>query len=116
MRTTNINMKKLWEVINKVTGKVRNKNDIIDSLKIDQEITKEPIRIANEFGQYFSTIGKKFAEKTPKPDKNIDEYIKKISGNDKSLFLYSYTVDSGDNVGGWGYEINIFSHFGPDLI
>ena len=24
-------------------------------------------------------------------------------------------VDSRDNVSGWGYEINIFSHFGPDL-
>ena len=24
-------------------------------------------------------------------------------------------VDSGDNVGDWGYEINVFSHFGPDL-
>ena len=24
-------------------------------------------------------------------------------------------VDSRDNVGGWGYEINVFSHFGPDL-
>ena len=24
-------------------------------------------------------------------------------------------VDFRDNVGGWGYKINIFSHFGPDV-
>ena len=80
--------KKLWEVINKVIGKTRNKTDIIDSLQIGHDITKEPTKIANEFGNYFSTVGKTFAEKTPKPKTNIEMYIAKIEENNKSFFLY----------------------------
>ena len=82
------NTKKLWEVINKVIGKTQNKTDIIDSLQIGQSITKEPAKIANEFGNYFSNVGKTFAKKTPKPKTNIETYIAKIEENNKSLFLY----------------------------
>ena len=30
-------------------------------------------------------------------------------------FHFEVNVDSRDNVGGWGYKINVFSHFGHDL-
>ena len=48
------NTKNLWNVINKLTGKIINKHDIIDSLSIDHKIVKEQLKIANEFGEYFS--------------------------------------------------------------
>ena len=35
--------------------------------------------------------------------------------NSPKFIKDSYSVDSWDNVGGWGYKINVFSHFGPDL-
>ena len=80
--------KKLWEVINTLMGKSTNKHDIIDSLSIDNTIVKEHLKIANEFGNYFSTVGKVFAEKTLKSNKSSDDYISHIDTNDKSLFLY----------------------------
>ena len=43
--------------------------------------------IANEFGCYFSQVGKKFANKIKKPKTPIRDYINKISGNPKSVFL-----------------------------
>ena len=80
--------KKLWNVINKMTGNIVNKHDILDSLSIDHTITKDSCKIANEFGEYFSTVGKSYAEKTPKPTKSCDDYINGIEGNGKSLFLH----------------------------
>ena len=74
-------------VVNKLTGKTFNKHDIIDSLSIDHKIVKEQHKIANEFGKYFS-VGKVYAEKTPKPEKSCDDYINHIDKNAKSLFLY----------------------------
>ena len=82
------NIMKLWNVINKLTVKTVNKHDIIDSLRVGQTINKEPLTIANEFGHYFSTVGKVFAEKTPKRKKSCDEYINHIALNEKSLFLH----------------------------
>ena len=71
-----------------MTGKTVNKHDIIDSLSIDQKVVKEQLKIANEFGNYFSSVGKVFAENTPKPERSCDEYINHIDRNEKSLFLY----------------------------
>ena len=81
-------MKKLWNVINEMTGKTVNKHDIIDSLSIDHTIIKDSCKITNEFGEYFSTVGKSYAEKTPKPTKSCDDYINRIDVNGKSLFLH----------------------------
>ena len=80
--------KKLWNVINKMTGKTVNKHDIIDSLSIDHTITKDCCKIANEFGEYLSTVGKSYAEKTPKQTKSCDDYTNSIERNAKSLFLH----------------------------
>ena len=41
-----------------------------------------------------------------------DHLICSLFGSFKAT---SVSADSRDNVGGWGYEINVFSHFGPDL-
>ena len=82
------NTKILWNVINKLTEKTINKHDIIDSLNIDHKIVKEQLKIANEFGEYFSSVCKVYAEKTPKPEKSCDDYINHIAVNEKSLFLY----------------------------
>ena len=40
------------------------------------------------FNDHFSSVGKKFASKIPKSEKNINHYMNKISCNAKSLFLY----------------------------
>ena len=37
--------------------------------------------------KYFATVGEKFANKIPKPNRNIDEYLAKIRRNEHSLFM-----------------------------
>ena len=40
------------------------------------------------FNDHFSSVGKDFASKIPKSEKNINHYLNKISCNVKSLFLH----------------------------
>ena len=82
------NTKKLWKIINEVSGKSNNKDNLIDSLKVDNLHVYESQKIANTFGNYFATVGEKFANKIPKPNRNIEEYLdKKIRQNENSLFM-----------------------------
>ena len=46
-----------------------------------------PTVIANNLGKYFSEVGSKFVGKIPAPTKSINEYLKKIPINQKSLFM-----------------------------
>ena len=86
------NMKKLWELINKMINKNTNKMHVIDCL------TKENIKITNskeiseEFGKYFATIGKNYADKIAKPHTSIDNYTRKIPMQEKTLYMYPTNV------------------------
>ena len=81
------NTKKLWRIINEVSGKSNNKDNLIDSLKVDNLHVYESQKIANTFGNYFATVGEKFANKIPKPNSTIEEYLAKIRQNENSLFM-----------------------------
>ena len=105
------NTKKLWGVINKIVGKETNKTNIIDCLTIDNIRTTDAKTIANEFGKFFSSIGKTYAEKTPKSAKSCIDYMKEIPLNDKSLFLeptteyeISLLIDSLQNKNSSGHD------------
>ena len=85
------NVKKLWELINKVIGKTSDKSNIISHIKVDEvEILNEK-EIANEFGKYFSTVGKVFASQVKDPKHNNAYYIDKIVRNPKSIYFYCTT-------------------------
>ena len=77
----------MWKIINEVSGKSNNKDNLIDSLKVDNLHIYESQKIANTFGNYFATVGEKFANKIPKPNRNIEEYLAKIRQNENSLFM-----------------------------
>ena len=81
------NTKMFWKIINEVSGKTNNKDSLIDSLKIDNIHVYESQKIANTFGKYFATVGERFANKIPKPCRNIDDYLTKIRQNESSLFM-----------------------------
>ena len=50
-----------------------------------------PVEISNQFCNYFSKVGKNFAEKIPKSKKPIEEYLSMIRMNKKSVFFYPTT-------------------------
>ena len=53
------NTKKLWCIINQMSGKLNDKSSIIDCIRDNDILHYSPEKITNAFGNYFSTIGKK---------------------------------------------------------
>ena len=85
------NSKKLWELINKISGKITNKNNIVECLSIGNLKECESKKIANEFAEHFANIGKKMAKEMKSSKKNISEYLKKIHVSSKSIYFYPVT-------------------------
>ena len=81
------NSKKLWNMINKISGKNNDKTSIIDYIKVDSIEYYDSLGITNNLCKYFANIGENLASKIPKSKKPINEYLAKIQRNDKSLFL-----------------------------
>ena len=79
--------RKLWDLINKKISRCNNKTDSIDRIKVDNIHKTDAKLITSSLCKHFAMIGKKYAEKIPKPKVSINEYIQKITGNNKNLFL-----------------------------
>ena len=71
---------------------------MVECLSINNIDHYDAHSITNEFGKYFSTVGKKFADSIPKPTKPSNVFIKKILLNDKSMFLYETTEKEIGNL------------------
>ena len=80
------NTKKLWNLVNSCIGKSNDKSMVIDLLKIGNLEVHDGDQIANEFGQYFSKIGKTYADNIKSPKTSINDYLKVIPRNAKSLY------------------------------
>ena len=105
------NTKKLWQLINNISGKVNNKTELVECLSINNIDHYDANSITNEFGKHFSTVGKKFAEAIPTPVKPSMSFIEKIILNEKSMFLYEVTeseirnlIDSLENKSSSGFD------------
>ena len=66
------NTKKLWGIMNTAVNKISDKSSVIDELTVEGvKITKQN-HIANSLGNYFASVGEKFPNKTPTPNKSVD--------------------------------------------
>ena len=54
--------KRLWAVLNKITGKLKNKKDISDEIIVNGIKEHNPELISNAFGKHYSELGGKLAE------------------------------------------------------
>ena len=86
------NTKNLWKIINKIAGKINNKSEIIDYIKVNKIRCYSSQLIANEFGKFFSNIGKNYAEKIPDPIHNRNHYLGKIEMECRSIYLEPTTA------------------------
>ena len=84
-----MNTKKLWRVINNVTGKNKNKGSIIPYITIDGIRKYDPSIIANKFGKFYSRIGSSLTQKIKVGGKGIDQYIQNIPQTVDSLALHA---------------------------
>ena len=92
------NTKKLWQVINKVCQKTTDKSCVIDKIKVGNIDCTSASIITNEFGKYFSEVGRNFANKIGNSNQNINDYINKIPNNQNNLFLTPCTPMEIDKI------------------
>ena len=81
------NTKRLWQMINRICNKTRNKVTLIEYLKVDQIEVHSAKAIANEFAKYFSTVGKTYANKIEDSTNSIHTYIGNIPDNPSTIYL-----------------------------
>ena len=105
------NTKKLWQLINNISGKINNKTELVECLSINNIDHYDATSITNEFGKHFSNVGKKFVESIPTPPKPSRNFIEKIILDEKSMFLYDVTeseirnlIDSLENKSSSGFD------------
>ena len=85
------NSKKLWQIINKISGKTVNKQNVISCLSVEKIKITESKLICQEFAKHFSTVGANYANKISLPTKSPEHYLSKIPVNHDSVFLYPTT-------------------------
>ena len=92
------NGKKMWTLINKINGKINDKTCIIDYLKVNNIKYLMGKDISNQFGKYFSSVGKEFALKIGEPKTPLQNYLDKIQINPKCMFFEPVSLQEVSNI------------------
>ena len=71
----NTNIRKTWQILNNITGRLRDKTGISDTFVVNGEQISDKNLIANHFCSYFTNIGKTYASSMPKSDKLFNSYL-----------------------------------------
>ena len=79
--------KKLWRLINEISGKKNDKSGLIEYLKIDGVKEYNSQNISNTFAKYFAGVGKKIASKINSPKRHVHDYLRLLQSHQTSLFL-----------------------------
>ena len=77
--------------MNQTLSRSHNKLDSIDKIKVDNVYKSDAKSITSAFCNYFSKVGKSYAERISKSNKKINDYLKNIEINSHSLFLTPIT-------------------------
>ena len=85
------NTKRLWQVINTVINKRKNKGSIIPYITVEGIRIYDSNKIADKFGKFYSTIGSNLAKKITTSSKCIDDYIRQIPRSVNSLAVHATT-------------------------
>ena len=80
------NIRKTWDVFNTIIGKKHDKSNISEIFEINNKKTTDPHVISNEFGTYFTNVGKNLAADIPTPNKTFDEFFD-TTPNINSMFM-----------------------------
>ena len=92
------NGKKMWTLINKINGRINDKTCIIDYLKVNNIKYLMGKDISNQFGKYFSSVGKEFALKIGEPKTPLQNYLERIQINPKCMFFEPVTLQEVSNI------------------
>ena len=86
------NTRELWKTINQVIGRTSDKSTCIQELKANNLMLSRKKDIVNELGKFFSTVGEKFAKRTQRPMKELNNYLSLILRNKNSIFLMAMST------------------------
>ena len=78
---------KLWQLINRIVGKENNKQNAIESLKVDNIIKYDGESITNTFNDFFFNIGEKLAKEQVSSPTELKNYLANMTNSDTSIFL-----------------------------
>ena len=92
------NTSKLWKMMNKITNNTRDKSSLIECLTIGNIQTYNAKEITTEFANYFSSVGRKYANKIEQSDSDIHTYLTKIIRNHETLYLTPTTASEITNL------------------
>ena len=92
------NTKKLWKVINNITGKHKHSGSIIPYITVDGAHKYNPDVIANEFGKFYSQLGSTLDSQIKRSTKPIEEYLSKIPRTLQSLALHSASASEIEKI------------------
>ena len=81
------NTKMLWKLINSVTKTTKQSGSIISHITVDGVKITKPQNIADNFGQFYSTLGSNLASNIDNDHLDIDRYLSKIPRNLHSMLL-----------------------------
>ena len=105
------NSRKLWQVINEVIGKTRDKSNAIDYLTISGIKEYGAKKITNSLAKYFSKVGQQYANNIPNPKQSVDMYLRLLQRNHDSLYFHpcdrreiSNLIDKLPNKNSHGYD------------
>ena len=85
-------------MINSVVGKTKHKGSIISHISVNGIKTYNPKKIANEFGEFYSTLGSSLVKQIPTGSTSIDTYNHHIPHTDASLILNPATVPKIEKI------------------
>ena len=77
----------MWQLITVLTNHCSNKKHVIEHVNVNDISYFNPKDIANQFVQYFSTIGNNLSSNIKQSHKQISDYISKILNNNRTLFM-----------------------------
>jgi len=78
-------IRKTWSVLNSLIGRVNDKSTISDTFKINNCSITNKYEIANEFCEYFTNVGLKYANNIPKSKFTSKHFLRDM--NKQSMFM-----------------------------
>ena len=81
------NTKKLWQLINKVSGHINDKSTTIDCITVNGIKQYQGTYIANSLASYFANVGKEFAGKIPNLSQSVKSYLEALQKNASNLYF-----------------------------
>ena len=88
----------MWDMINKINGKISDKTCIIDHLKVNNIKYFTERDTSNQFANYFSNVGKEFAMKTEPPNVPLKDYLGKMQHNTNTMFFNPASVEEVSKI------------------